>query len=206
MPRERGIFSIGHSTLTYEQFQKLLRGAGVNAVADVRTAPYSRHFPQFNQDELCAELKQDGVAYVFLGKELGGRPTGDQFYCEGVADYEKMAVTEAFNGGIDRVLAGAGKYRIALMCSEKHPFDCHRCLLVGRELLRRGIDVQHIMSADVTTPQTKIEEELLEQAGHDGDDLFAPPEERLRIAYRLRAKKVAFATAEPRRPPSVAAE
>ncbi|QGM98771.1 DUF488 family protein [Methylocystis parvus] len=202
----RGIFSIGHSTLPYEQFLTLLRRVGVDAVADVRTSPYSRYLPHFNQKELCSELKQDGIAYVFLGKELGGRPTGANFYCEGVADYEKMASTEAFNAGIDRVVAGGERYRIALMCSEKHPLDCHRCLLVGRQLLRRGIDVQHIMSKGSTIPQTRIEEELLTLVGQNADDLFSAREERLQTAYRLQARKVAFSTSDPGRPPPVAAE
>lgn len=206
MSGHRGVFSIGHSTLPYEQFLKLLREAGVDAVADVRTAPYSRHFPHFNQEELRAELKQDGVAYSFLGKELGGRPSDSQFFCEGVADYEKMATTDVFKSGIDRILFGAEKYRVALMCSEKHPLDCHRCLLVGRELLRRGIDVQHLIPEVVVTSQSGIEAELLEQAGHAADDLFAPREERLALAYRRRAKKVAFSISEQRRAPSVAAE
>jgi len=203
---QRNVFSIGHSTLPYEQFLKLLRGAGVDAVADVRTAPYSRHFPHFNQEELRAELKQDGVAYSFLGKELGGRPSGSQFYCEGVADYEKMAPTDTFKSGIERILSGADKYRIALMCSEKHPLDCHRCLLVGRELLRLGIDVQHLIHQGVAATQSGIEAELLEQAGHAGDDLFAPREERLALAYRRRARKVAFSISDQGRAASVAAE
>jgi uncharacterized protein (DUF488 family) len=200
------IFSIGHSTLAYEQFLKLLRGSGVTAVADVRTSPYSRHFPQFNIDELRRELKQDGVAYVFLGKELGGRPSDSTFYCDGVADYEKMSTTSDFKSGIDRVVSGAEKYDIALMCSEKHPLDCHRCLLVSRELVRLGFDTQHIISDGSLISQTKVEVELLEQAGRECDDFFAPRSERLSIAYRRRAKKIAFAQPEQGGKDPIAAE
>lgn len=190
---QRNVFSVGHSALGYEQFVKLLGQAGVDAIADVRTAPYSRRFPHFNRDKLRAALMQDGVAYSFLGKELGGRPSGSQFTCDGVADYEKMAKAESFKAGIERVLTGAEKYRVALMCAEKHPLDCHRCLLVGRELLRRGIDVRHLISENASLLQSEVEMQLLERAGHsESDDLFAAPEERLALAYRRRAIKIAF--------------
>lgn len=200
------ILTIGHSTLPYEQFLMLLRGAGVTAIADVRSSPYSRQFPHFNREEIQSELKQDGIAYVFLGKELGGRPNGVQFFCDGVADYEKMATTDAFRNGLQRVISGAEKYRIALMCSEKHPLDCHRCLLVGRELLRRGMDVQHIIPGGALESQSRIEDELLERAGREGDELFASREERLSAAYRYRAKKIAFAEPEPNPKGPIAAE
>src|ERR1700722_20120562 len=93
---------IGHSTLPYERFLELLRRCSVTAVADVRTAPYSRHSPQFNKDTLRNELRHDGIAYVFLGQELGGRPKDKQLFCEGVADYEKMARVADFAKGLDR--------------------------------------------------------------------------------------------------------
>ena len=167
--------------------------AGVTAVADVRTAPYSRHFPQFNSDALKGELGLDGIAYSFLGKELGGRPKGRQFYCDGVADYEKMAGTEEFRQGLDRVVEGAKKYRIALMCSEHDPLDCHRCLLVGRALAKRGVAVKHILPNGGIMEHAQIEDHLLKMSGRETDDMFAPREERLAAAYRERARKVAFA-------------
>ncbi len=199
------IFSIGHSTLSYERFLQLLRVAGATAVADVRTSPYSRRFPQFNHEELQRELRQDGIAYVFLGKELGGRPSESKFYCDGVANYEEMSKTNDFKNGIHRVISGSEKYGVALMCSEGHPLDCHRCLLVSRELLRLSYDVQHILSDGSLVSQTKLEAELLEQAGRDCDDLFAPLSERLSIAYHERARKIAFAQPEGDRSP-IAAE
>jgi len=105
------IFTIGHSTHSWERFAALLSSANVTAVADVRTSPYSRHSPHFNREELCEELRSGGISCAFLGKELGGRPTEQKLYCEGVADYERMAQTSEFEKGLDRVLEGAGKYR-----------------------------------------------------------------------------------------------
>jgi len=187
------IFTIGHSTHNYERFLELIRNAGVTAVADVRTAPFSRHFPQFSRDALQTELRMDGIAYSFLGKELGGRPTGSQYYCDGVADYERMARSPDFARGLQRVLDGARKYRIALMCSEHDPLDCHRCLLVGRALAARGAAVKHILADGAIADHREIEERLLKSEGRHGDDLFLSPEERLAEAYRKRARKVAYA-------------
>jgi uncharacterized protein (DUF488 family) len=186
------VLTIGHSTLPYERFLSLLRSARVTAVADVRSAPYSRQFPHFSRDELCDQLRSDGVSYVFLGKELGGRPSEEKFYCEGVADYEKMAQAPEFNKGLDRVIEGAKNHRIALMCSERDPLDCHRCLLVGRALARRGIRVGHILSDGSVVRHEQIEDRLLELAGRTDDDLFATRSDRLAAAYRERARKVAF--------------
>jgi len=180
--------------------------ATFHAVADVRTSPYSRHYPHFSRDELREELRLDGISYVFLGKELGGRPIERRFYCDGVADYEKMARTAEFSNGLNRVAEGAKKYRIALMCSEHDPLDCHRCLLVGRALAERGVRVSHILSSGNIVSHTMIEEKLLELSGRGADDLFAPRADRLVAAYRDRARKVAFAEPEPKPDGPVAAE
>src|ERR1700733_5103070 len=90
------VLTIGHSNHSIEQFLALLQGAGVTAVADVRSAPHSRYVPQFNHDTLKASLREAGIAHVYLGKELGGRPQNKEQYRGGVADYEKIAATETF--------------------------------------------------------------------------------------------------------------
>ncbi|WP_292624114.1 DUF488 family protein [Mesorhizobium sp.] len=203
---ETTVWTIGHSTHTYERLLALLRSVDITAVADVRTSPYSRHFPQFSRDILKDELRTDGLAYSFLGKELGGRPKGSQYYCDGVADYERMAKAPDFQHGVQRVLEGAQKFRIALMCSEHDPLDCHRCLLVGRALAERGVTVKHIQSNGSVVSHREIEEQILKLEGQRGDDLFISGDERLAAAYRKRARKVAYA--EPSRGSSdtVAAE
>lgn len=187
------IFSIGHSTHSYERFLELVRNAGVTAIADVRTSPYSRYFPHYSRDSLNDELLKDGIAYSFLGKQLGGRPTGSQYYRNGVADYERMAQSPEFSRGLQRVLDGARKYRIALMCSEHDPLDCHRCLLVGRALAARGAIVKHILADGMIADHREIEERLRKSEDQHGDDLFLSPDERLADAYRKRARKVAYA-------------
>jgi uncharacterized protein (DUF488 family) len=186
------VLTIGHSAHPLARFVALLKSAKVTAIADVRTSPYSRHTPHFNREALREALRVERLSYVFLGKELGGRPSDQKFYCEGVADYETMAQAGEFKKGLDRVVQGARKYRIALMCSERDPLDCHRCLLVARALVQRGVPVRHIMDNGKIVGHSEIEELLLRLSGRSGDDFFDVREERLATAYRERARNVAF--------------
>ncbi len=187
------VWTVGHSSHSYEHFLGLLKHENISAIADVRTSPYSRHLSHFNKDTLNQSLRADGVAYSFLGLELGGRPKEDQYFYEGIADYEKMARAPNFERGIERVLKGSQTYRIALMCSEHDPLDCHRCLLVARKLAEQNALVKHIYSDGRIACHNEIEERLLKLAGQEGNDLFLSRDEQLVIAYRRRARKVAYA-------------
>lgn len=187
------ILTIGHSTLPLEQFLALLASAKVTAIADVRSSPWSRFNPQFNRDQLKQSLKANAIAYRFFGRQLGGRPSDPSLFYGATADYEAMARTIEFAEGLKLVLDGAKKHRVALMCSEHDPLDCHRCLLVGRSLTERGSSVRHILSNGETKSQNQIEDTLLSMSGRDCDDLFAPRSERLNAAYRERSLRVAYA-------------
>lgn len=178
----------------------------MTAIADVRSAPYSRQVQQFNRENLLNELRADGIAHVFLGKELGGRPSDRQLYCDGVADYERMSRTAGLVKGLERALEGAKKFRIALICSERHPLDCHRCLLVGRALAERSMRVGDILGNGSVVNHSEIEDKLLELSGHDTEDFFVPRVERLAAAYRNRTRKVAFAEPRPDSGGPIAAE
>ena len=186
------VLTIGHSTLPLGAFLTMLEEAGVTAVADVRSSPFSRRMPHFSRNEIRASLKERGIKYVFLGKELGGRPRASSLYCDGVADYEKMAMEPDFLEGIDRVISGAKEHTVAIMCSEHNPLDCHRCLLVGRALSERHIPIGHILNNGKVVEQRDIEEKLLALSGNTTDDMFASRDDRLANAYRLRAKNVAY--------------
>jgi len=188
------ILTIGHSNHALAAFVALLNGAEVTAVADVRSAPVSRFSPHFNKVALAASLAEKGISYVFLGKELGGRPELPELFSDGVADYEKMAVVPAFKTAIDRLITGAESHRVAIMCAEADPLDCHRCLLVGRALAEAGIDVGHILSSGQVLTHAEIEDRLLDLAGLTDENLLpASRGERLAEAYRARARKAAYA-------------
>ena len=108
------LYSIGHSTHSRERFSALLQKVGVNAIVDVRSSPFSRHFPHFSQGEFKKWLWQDSVSYVFLGKELGGRPGIPALFRNGVADYEAMAATLSFTEGLERLIKGTGSHVIVV--------------------------------------------------------------------------------------------
>ena len=186
------LFSIGHSNITAERFIALLRDAGVTAVADVRSTPFSRRFPWFSGKNLAATLAQHGMAYLTYGEALGGRPGNAALYRDGVADYEAMAQQPEFRAGLERLGADATRLRVCLMCAEREPLDCHRCLLVARALAARGLAIGHILHDGTIEPHQATERRLLALTDAD-DDLFAPGQnERLAAAYRGRARAVAY--------------
>ena len=108
------IITIGHSNRPVDEFVAALQGNGVTAVADVRSAPYSRFNPAFNREQLKSALQARDISYVFLGKELGGRPSDPACYENGRASYLRMAQTEEFKRGLERVIHGSELHRIAL--------------------------------------------------------------------------------------------
>jgi uncharacterized protein (DUF488 family) len=141
------VFTIGHSNQTTEEFLDLLRQHQIDVVVDVRSSPFSRFVPQFNKREVQAAVREAGFQYVYLGRELGGRPDidSDLIDDEGHAMYGLIAETDEFLTGIRRLCEGISRYRVAMMCSEEDPTDCHRRLLVSRVLiLDHGMDVRHI--------------------------------------------------------------
>jgi len=188
------ILTIGHSRHPLPRFIALLEGAGATAVADIRSAPVSRFSPHFNRSALAASLGARNIFYVFLGKELGGRPAQPAMYTEGVADYEKMAASPDFHAGLARLMEAAEGHRLAVMCAEADPLDCHRCLLVARALTEDGIDVGHILADGSIISQTEAEERLLQLEGlAEANLLHRSRAECLASAYRCRSRKVAYA-------------
>ncbi|MGC1777480.1 MAG: DUF488 domain-containing protein [Xanthobacteraceae bacterium] len=192
--------TIGHSNIPADRFVAMLHMAGAGAIADVRSTPFSRFCPWFSAKNLKPLLEQNGIGYLAYGAALGGRPARPELYCDGIADYEAMARQDNFQVGLDR-LAGdvpATRGRICLMCAEREPLDCHRCLLVARALAARGSTVGHILHDGKIEPHPATEQRLLNLAG-DASDLFASGlemrtglAERTAAAYRRRARAVAF--------------
>jgi uncharacterized protein (DUF488 family) len=189
-PADFDLLTIGHSNLPAEDFMALVQDAGISAIADVRSVPFSRRFPWFTGGKLAARLQSADIAYLPFGDALGGRPRDPALYCDGVADYEKMAATMPFRAGLDRIGEAMGRYRLCLMCAEREPLDCHRCLLVARALKERGVALGHILADGTIEPHAATEDRLLGRAA-GSDDLFGGRAARLAQAYRGRARKVA---------------
>lgn len=188
----RSVLTVGHSTHPMAGFVALVQTHGVTAIADVRSAPYSRFNPQFNRDTISDALREHGIRYVFVGRELGARSEDPACYEDGRIQYTRLARTVLFQRGLDRVMQEASNYRMALMCAEKDPIDCHRTILVGRELLRRGVDVAHILADGRLEPHEETMGRLLTRLGMAEPNLFFSRAELTEQAYDAQAARIAY--------------
>jgi len=159
------IFTIGHSNHPAEHFLSLLSRHGITALADVRTTPYSRFNPQFRREALAALLQAAGIAYVFLGEELGGKRKG--------VTHAEIARSEPFRRGLERLREGAARYRVAFMCAEREPLDCHRTILVARYLKSPDLAIRHILADGSIEEHDSVERRLVEQTGQMPPPLMA---------------------------------
>jgi len=191
------IYSVGHSTHTVQDFIKLLKSRGITAIADVRSAPYSRFQPQFNREVLTKSLKEFGIEYVFVGDSIGGRSSNEDDYENGRVVYGRLKKIDNFESGLERVVLGSEKYQLALMCSEKEPIECHRTLLVGQTLFERGIPITHIHGDGTLEKHEDAIQRLLKIFKLDEPDLFRSDEEIVAEALLRQEQKVAFTLGDP---------
>ena len=193
------MFTIGHSNYSPGTFLALLQEQGVDEVVDVRSSPSSRYSSQFNYDVLDRALEKAGIAYVFMGGELGGRPVDRSCYdADGRVLYDRLANTDIFDDGIRRLMWDADERRIALMCSEKEPLDCHRTLLIARTLTERGVAVEHILADGSLEDHDGAMNRLMDifKLPRNGD-MFRSRGEVIADALTRQAKKVAFVDGPP---------
>jgi uncharacterized protein (DUF488 family) len=186
------LYSIGHSTHSIDEFVRLLELHGIQAIADARSSPYSRYSPQFARAALEQSLKEHDIAYVFLGRELGARRSEPECYHNGKVDYRRVEQSPAFRQGLDRLVQGASKMKVAMLCAEKDPLACHRTILVARCVKSSVGDVHHILADGQIETQAQAEERLLCEYGLQNDDLFTTREERVLDAYQRRANAISY--------------
>ena len=195
MNRDRQIFTVGHSNHRIDFFIRLLMAHAVELVADVRSSPYSRFNPQFNQAPLAEELQASGLKYLFVGRELGARTDDPSCYEHGRVRYDRLAATSAFRQGIERILHESEGCRIALMCAEKEPLECHRTLLVGRALADMGANVAHILADGSIEQHEATLQRLLSETGMSELDLFKSQDEVIGEAVARQERKIAYVDA-----------
>ncbi len=156
------IFTIGHSNRDVNSLLKLLDENSIQVVVDVRSAPYSRHVPQFNKKDIQTAIIDAGIKYIFMGDSIGGKPVDQQYSDQhGKVDYAKLADSTIFQEGLSRLTKGIQDgWSIALMCAEEDPFKCHRHILIANELeLKRNVPVWHIRADGSTIRSRKYLEE-----------------------------------------------
>ncbi|GAB1475498.1 DUF488 domain-containing protein [Bacillota bacterium] len=175
------VYTVGHSTISVEEFLSVVREYGINCIVDVRSTPYSKFAPQFNMEKLQYFLKQSSIQYIFMGREFGARREEEDLYdIKGELNFEKAAESKAFADGIDRIEKGIQKgYIIAFMCTEKDPMDCHRSIMVGRKFSELGYNVINILHDGTSVSQKELEKRLLNKYFPQRDQIciFSLPEQ-----------------------------
>ncbi len=192
------LYTIGYSTHSTDTLLGLLTRHDITAIADVRSSPYSRFNPQFNRENLRMDLKRLGIAYVFLGRELGARSEDPRCYIEGKVQYDRLARTELFQEGLRRIELGVSKRKIALMCAEKDPLTCHRSILICRHLPANDVGVQHILEDARLERHVDALTRLLRELGIAESELFRSRDELLTEAYLRRGEQIAYSQEQPR--------
>jgi uncharacterized protein (DUF488 family) len=188
------LFTIGHSNHPLNAFLSLLERHGIEAIADVRFQPYSRHVPHFNPRPLAAALKAAGVRHVPLGAELGARPDDPAVVVDGRVSHDLLAARPAFQDGLRRLREGASRLRLAVMCTEKDPLDCHRFTLIGRHLRAADLTILHILS-DGTIEDTPAAERRLCRRLKLAPNLLEDEAAIIERAYEVQSRRIAFVVA-----------
>jgi uncharacterized protein (DUF488 family) len=200
-PERHTLYTIGHSNHKTEDFLGLLRRHKITLVADVRSAPYSRYCPQFNKDILAANLKAAGIEYIFLGKELGAHPDDSSCFQNGCVNLQRIANRKEFRRGLQRLLTDSLKCRIALMCAEKEPLQCHRTILISR-YLRHDLCIKHILADGGVEEHLETEHRLLKMLEIE-PPLFEPAKtekELIEQAYDQQAQRISLITGIKQKP------
>ncbi|MBN1507124.1 MAG: DUF488 domain-containing protein [Sedimentisphaerales bacterium] len=190
------MFTIGHSNHAVDHFVGLLAMHSISAVMDVRSSPYSEYSPQFNREALQQELRDAGIEYVFLGKELGARRTEEDCYVNGQAVYDTVRKLPAFRCGLNRVLEDIDRCRVALVCAEADPLACHRTILICPELriLRPEIRITHILKNGSSESHEEAERRLV-RLHKLQPELFGELTSMsalIQRAYHLQAERIAY--------------
>lgn len=164
--KKSSIYSIGHGNKKLDDFINELKSFGISYLIDVRSKPFSKWNPQFNQTSLEIDLKKYGITYVFLGDKLGGLPEDNTCYVNGKIEYDLIKEKDFFKEGMERLIkANEKNIKVTVMCSETNPEECHRSKLIGQELIKRNISMQHIISENKVKSQETVMNELTKGKG-----------------------------------------
>lgn len=165
------IYSIGHGNKDIDVFINEIKSFNIKYLIDVRSKPYSKYNSQFNREALKTVLEGAGITYVFMGDTLGGLPSDKSCYIDGKVDYELIKEKDFFKEGLKRLLIAHEKnINVAIMCSESNPHDCHRSKLIGQELFKNKVSMNHIISSELCKGHVTVMNEL--NKGKNFIDLF----------------------------------
>jgi len=199
MKEKREVFTVGHSNHKIEYFLELLQFQNVDCLIDVRSLPASKYNPQFNQKPLKEVLKNNGITYMHFKNEFGARQNNADLLDEnGQLNFQLFRKTYDFQQGIERVDIGVSKgFRIALMCSEGNPLECHRFSMIANYLDEIGFEVKHILKNKTIKTHRQLEEDLLKKYSKKLPDisLFQPEideKSKLKEVYKLHNREIGW--------------
>ena len=158
------LFTIGYVNHTIPSFVSTLKAHGIAYVFDVRSIPYSRNWPEFNKENLKDTLIDSRIKYYFFGKQFGARRIEPELYSsEGYVDFNLVIAQESFQEAMDATeCALNNSHNIVLMCSEKDPLVCHRCIMLGKAFKqKKNIICNHITEGNVLIDQVEVEQKLI---------------------------------------------
>lgn len=186
------IYTIGYSSFSIEEFLKTLIKNKITATADVRSQPYSQFKSEFNRENLKNILMKNQIAYVFLGNQCGARIDAPEYYLNGKVNFNLVKHNKEFREGLTRLRNGMENYRVAIMCAEKDPLNCHRTILICRNLRSGPITIKHILENGLIEDHLGAEKRLIRIHKLDKSDMFCSEAERLEEAYNRQGDKIAF--------------
>jgi len=149
-------YSVGHGTLSQDDFISELRDAGVVRLVDIRTAPGSRRHPHFARDSMQTWLPAEGIAYRW-DKRLGGfrRPDPDSpdvvWRNEAFRGYAGHLRSDEAVSALQQLAEESRAEPTAFMCSETLWWRCHRRLVADALVLLHGFRVVHLMPSGAVT-------------------------------------------------------
>jgi len=200
---KKKIYTIGYTAVEIDRFISILKKYNISCLIDVRSIPLSKFYVNYNKENLARVLKENEIIYRNYDKEFGARQTNKAFYVkEGYLDFEKFAHSDIFLEGIKKINKGLElNQSFVLMCAEKDPINCHRAILIGRQLFLKEFDVEHIVfdNGEVKTiDQGYIDKELVNEYFPNREQLSIFENENLsyddyvRAAYKLKNKEIGF--------------
>lgn len=168
------IYTIGYGSRSIEDFIEVLQQYQIAYLIDVRSVPHSSYKPEFSKRPLGHALERHDIRYVYMGDLLGGKPDDESCYVNGIVDYEKVKNAEFFQRGIQRLhTAFSQQQRVALMCSEGKPEQCHRTKLIALTLTTQELPVVHIdENSELATQEDVIERITGGQMSLFGEETF----------------------------------
>ena len=196
---KKKIYTIGYTTFDIENFIKELKEHKITCLVDVRSSPGSSYYKDFDSDVLERRLKNEGILYRNYAFEFGARQEDKSLYPNGYLDFEIFSKTDNFKQGVKKLENGIKlNQTFALMCAEKDPYNCHRCIMVSRFLQDYEFEIVHIVGHNQFVTQKEIEARLMNEYYPNRNQLSLFSEDNLSnqecllCAYQKRNKDIGF--------------